>query len=219
VKPFKPPQAIVTNWLIGLCAAVEAAMLIGGSTFGDRVLFGFGLVPARVVAAAAGTADLWGAGSTLISHIFLHAGLLHLGLNLFFLAWVGRYVEWVAGWRALLLLFLAGGIGGGIAEVLANPASPYPVVGASGAIAAIFGAYAMVFAQSRPAGMRLLGLAISGDTLLALRYAISWTALQLLTGLVFNGGSMGTIAIWTHIGGFLIGLVAARLWIRGPRLF
>ncbi len=218
MKPFKPPQAIVTNWLIGLCAAVEAAVLIGGSGFGDRLIFQFGLVPLRLAAALDGQGDLLSAAIPLVSHIFLHSGVLHLALNLLFLAWVGRYVEWVAGWRSLLLLFLAGGVIGGSLEALVNPASPYPVVGASGAIAAVFGAYAMLFSQRRPAARRVLGVALSGDTLNALWYAASWIVLQLLTGLAFNLGA-GGIAVWSHIGGFLTGLVAARSWGRGPRMF
>ncbi len=217
MKPFKPPQAFATNWLIGLCAAVQFAVLIGGTAFGDRMIFQFGLIPARVVAAAAGHADPWGAGATMFTHMFLHAGWMHLGLNLFFLAWVGRYVEWVAGWKALVLLFLGGGLVGGVAEILVHPASTAPAIGASGAIAAVFGAYAILFAQHRAQSRRVLGIAFSGETLNALWYAATWIVLQLMTGFVFNTPGGGGIAIWTHIGGFLTGLVVARAWGHGPR--
>jgi membrane associated rhomboid family serine protease len=65
---------------------------------------------------------------------------------------------------------------------------------------------------------RILGLTISGETLTSLCYAATWIGLQLLTGLAFNGGGgMMQIAIWTHIGGFLTGLAAARIWGKGPQ--
>lgn len=220
MKPFKPPSAFATNSLIGLCVAVQAAVLIGGSGFGNAVISNFGLIPARISAALAGSASLAGALPTTITHMFLHGGLIHLALNMVFLAWVGRYVEWVAGRLGLVGLFLAGGIIGGAVQVLAAPQSVLPVIGASGAIACVFGAYAVMFAKSRAAPRRILGLRISGDTLTALWYAASWISLQLLVGIAFSptGSGLfgGGIAIWTHIGGFLTGLILARRWGRGP---
>lgn len=217
MKPFKPPQAIATNWLIGLCTVVQGAMLIGGARFDARVTYELGLIPARVTAAALGHGDPAGAALTLVSHMFVHGGLLHLGLNLIFLAWVGRYVEWVAGRGRFLLLYLVAGLVGALAQLLVEPASVQPVVGASGAISGIFGAYVVIFAQHRAQARRLFGLALSSDTLSSLWIAATWIGLQLLTGLVFSGGGFG-IAIWTHIGGFLTGLIVANLWRRGRRL-
>lgn len=218
MKPFKPPPPIATNSLLGLCVAVQAAMAIGDAGFGQAVVWNFGLIPARISAALAGQAPLVPSLLTFATHILLHSGWLHLGLNLLFFAWVGRYVEWVTGRWSLIGLFFAGGIIGGIAQVLVNPHAAVPVVGASGAIAAIFGAYAVLFATSRVAPRRILGLTISGETLTSLWYAATWIGLQLLTGLAFNGGAgMMQIAIWTHIGGFLTGLAAARIWGQGPQ--
>ena len=216
MKPFKPPTPVATNVLIGLCVAAQAASLLGGAAFTDALHFSFGLVPARITAALAGRTDIVSALLTLFSHVFLHAGWLHLGLNLLFFTWVGRYVEWVTGRWALVGIFILGGALGGIAQVLAGPSETMPVVGASGAIAAVFGAYAVLYAQSRVAARKVLGLTISGETLTALWYAVTWIGLQLLTAVAFNSG--GTqIAIWTHIGGFIAGLAVARIWGRGPQ--
>jgi membrane associated rhomboid family serine protease len=217
VKPFKPPTPLATNSLLGLCIAVQAAIAVGGMGFGQALIFNFGLIPARLGAALAGNAALVPSLATLVTHMFLHGGWLHLGLNLLFFAWVGRYVEWVTGRWALVGLFLAGGIIGGIVQALADPAGTIPVVGASGAIAAIFGAYAVLFATSRVAPRRLAGLTISGETLTALWYAVTWIGLQLLTAAAFNVGPGSRIAIWTHIGGFLTGLAVARFWGKGPK--
>jgi membrane associated rhomboid family serine protease len=218
VKPFKPPTPIATNSLLGLCVAVQAAITIGDAGFGQAMMWNFGLVPARISATLAGKAAIVPSLLTFVTFMMLHSGWLHLGLNLLFFAWVGRYVEWVTGRWAIVGLFLAGGIVGGIAQVVAGPQVTVPIVGASGAIAAIFGAYALLFATSRVAPRRILGLTISGETLTSLWYAATWIGLQLLTGLAFNrGGGMMQIAIWTHIGGFLTGLAAARIWGKGPQ--
>jgi membrane associated rhomboid family serine protease len=218
MKPFKPPPPVATNGLVGLCVAVQAAIAIGSIGFGQALIAEFGLIPARISAAIAGSVALLPALATLVTHMFLHSGWLHLGLNLLFFVWVGRYVEWVTGRWALVALFLAGGIVGGMAQFAAEPAGMTPIVGASGAIAAVFGAYAVLFATSRVAARRWFGLRISGETLTALWYAATWIGLQLLTGLAFNiGPGVSQIAIWTHIGGFLTGLLAGRLWGAGPR--
>ena len=217
MKPFKPPTPLATNSLLGLCIAVQVAMAISNSGFGEAMLFDFGLIPARLSAAMVGNAAVVPSLATLVTHIFLHGGWLHLGLNLLFFGWVGRYVEWVTGRWALVGLFLAGGIIGGIVQVLAEPGGTIPVIGASGAIAAIFGAYAVLFATSRVAPRTLAGLTVSGETLTSLWYAATWIGLQLLTAAAFNVGPGSHIAIWTHIGGFLTGLMVARLWGKGPK--
>jgi membrane associated rhomboid family serine protease len=218
VKPFKPPAPIATNSLIGMCVAIQAALLVAGPAFGSQLMATAGLVPARITAAFAGATAAGPALATFITHMFLHSGLLHLGLNMLFLLWVGRYVEWVTGRAALVGIFLFGGIAGGIMQVAATPSSMAPVVGASGAIAAVFGAYAVLFARSRVRPRTILGITISGETLTSLWYAATWIGLQLLTGLAFNTGNGFAIAIWTHIGGFLAGLLLGRLWGRGPQI-
>jgi membrane associated rhomboid family serine protease len=218
VKPFKPPPPIATNSLIGLCVVFQAATTIAGPAFARKLALASGLIPARIIAALAGQADVLPALATFITHMFLHAGWLHLGLNLLFIVWVGRYVEWVIGRGALVGLFLAGGIIGAVCQVAATPTSMAPIVGASGAIAAVFGAYAVLFARSQVRPRTILGITISSETLTSLWYAATWIGLQLLTGLAFNTGSGLQIAIWTHIGGFLAGLVLGRLWGREPQI-
>lgn len=216
MKPFKPPTPVATNTLMGLCVVIQAAVLVAGPAFAAQLFGAAGLIPARITAALAGATPFGPALASFVTHMFLHSGLLHLGLNMLFLLWVGRYVEWVTGRAALVGIFIVGGIAGGMMQVAAAPASMTPVVGASGAIAAVFGAYAVLFARSRVRPRTILGLTISGETLTSLWYAATWIGLQLLTGFAFNTGSGFAIAIWTHIGGFLAGLMLGRLWGRGP---
>ena len=97
-----------------------------------------------------------------------------------------------------------------------TPESTLPVIGASGAIAAVFACYAMLFARRRANARRILGIAMSSELLTALWFAAAWIGLQLLTGAAFNGQG-GGIAIWAHIGGFVAGLIIARSLSRRRR--
>ena len=190
---------------------------LGGPAFAAAMPFAFGLVPARISAAIAGTRRLVPALATFITHIFVHGGLLHLALNMLFLAWVGRYVEWVTGRTALIALFLAGGIIGGLLQVIADPASPQPVVGASGAISAVFGAYAVLFARSRVSARKILGHHHLREVLTALWYAAAWIGCSCSRRWCSTRADGFQIAIWTHIGGFLTGLALGQFWGRGPQ--
>ena len=211
---FAPPSPVVTRAVIAICVVVQLAVAVGGEAFGDALARHAALIPARVTVLAGGppVPALPGdvpAVLTLVTSLFLHAGWLHLLVNLSFLLWVGRHVEAVAGHARFAVLYLLGGISGGLLQVAVEPLSTAPVVGASGAIAGVFGAYAMLFARSRLATRRVLGVTIAGEVLTAAWYLAAWIGLQLLTAVAFNTGT-GGIAIWTHIGGFVVGLIAAR---------
>lgn len=211
MKPFKPPAAVATRTIVALTIAVQLALTLIGPRDGAAVSFAGALIPLRLVQGIDGPVP---APLTLITSIFLHAGWLHLALNLVFLAWVGKYVEWVIGRWRLVLLYLGGGVAGGLLQVAANPQSIGPVVGASGAIAAIFGCYAVLFARSRASGRRVFGIDVSSEAVTALWFAAVWIGLQLATGYVFGGMGQG-VAIWAHVGGFVTGLIFAQPFVRG----
>lgn len=217
MQPFQPPKAArATNAIVLVCLAVQLLATIGGPTFLADLAVRGGLIPARLT----GLVDLPGvavpAPLTLLSSLFIHGNWLHLGLNLLFLLLVGRMVEWVVGPGRLLLLFVLGGVVGGILQTVVTPDSTLPVIGASGAIAAVFACYATLFARRRANARQLFGVTISSELLTALWFAAVWIGLQLMTGVAFNGQG-GGIAIWAHIGGFVAGLVVAKPLSRRPR--
>ena len=215
MKPFRPPPARVTRAVVLICVLVQVLELLLGPVAGQRLLLSAGLVPARLTGEVIGLPGAIPAPLTLVTHIFLHGGLAHLAMNMVFLAWAGRQVEWLLGPYRLLLLFLVGGIAGGLLQVLVHADSVVPVIGASGAISAVFATYALLFAQSGEHPGRFLGVRLSGETIRALRYASFWIGLQLLTAVAFNTpGGAGGIAIWAHVGGFLAGLLFGLPWLR-----
>jgi membrane associated rhomboid family serine protease len=206
---FAPPSPVVTRTIVGLCVAVQLAAMVGGVAWTDALARHAALVPGRLTGHLLSAPGDVPAPLTLLTSLFLHAGWVHLFLNLTFLLWVGRHVEIVAGRVRFVVLYLLSGIAGGLLQVAVDPGSPEQVVGASGAIAGVFGAYAVLFAQSRAGPRRILGVTIAGEVLTALWYLATWIGLQLLTAVAFNTGQ-GGIAIWTHIGGFVVGLIFAQ---------
>ena len=206
---FARPSAAVTRAIIAGCVVVQLVMSFGGTQLAAAITAHAALIPARLTGIVPSRSGDVPALLTLLTALFLHAGWVHLALNLSFLLWVGRHVEIVAGRWRFVLLYLVSGIAGGLLQVAAAPASPEQVIGASGAIAGVFGAYAVLFAQSRLEARRVLGFVVAGEVVTALWYLATWIGLQLLTALAFNTGQ-GGIAIWTHIGGFVVGLVAAQ---------
>nr|WP_295660174.1 rhomboid family intramembrane serine protease [Polymorphobacter sp.] len=210
---FTPPSAPVTRALVGACVLIQIAATVGGAAFSDTLERHAALVPARFIGAVPTLPGDVPAVLTLLTSLFLHAGWMHLALNLTFLAWVGKNVEIEIGRARFVVLYVLSGIVGGLLQVAVAPHSTESVVGASGAIAGVFGAYAVLFARSRVKARRVLGFNVSAATITALWYAATWIGLQLLTAVAFNTGE-GRIAIWTHIGGFIVGLLFAQPFVR-----
>jgi membrane associated rhomboid family serine protease len=210
VKPFQPPKpARATNAIVVACVAVQLIATLAGPDVIVELAVRAGLMPARLTGAVDIGMAAVPAPLTLVTSLFVHGSWLHLILNLLFLLIVGRMVEWVIGPARLLALFATGGIAGGLLQAAVTPESTLPVIGASGAVAAVFACYATLFARSRANPRTIAGVTISSELLTALWFAAVWIGLQLMTGAVFNG-SGGGIAIWAHIGGFVAGLVLAR---------
>lgn len=187
--------APVTRAIVALCCLAYLATFVTGRYFE----LGISLVPARLTGHAIMPGAL-AAPLTLVSSLFLHADIGHLALNMLFFAFIGRAVEPLLGPARYGALYFVSGTAGGLAQVAAEPLSVVPVVGASGAIGGIFAAYAMIYGRRAGGG---------GELRRGLELAAFWIGLQLAVGYVFNGGNLGGIAIWAHVGGFLAGLALA----------
>ncbi len=168
-----------------------------------------GFIPARL-SGAIGIGPAVPAFLTPLSATLVHSGLLHLAMNLVILAWCGNLVERVLGRGALIVVYLVGAYAAAVAQWVTDPASMIPMVGASGAVSAVMGAFALSFGQQKrivrsPSLNRALNIA----WLLA-----AWVVLQLLVAWAVGlDGVM--LAVPAHIGGFIAGLVLQRpllLW-------
>jgi membrane associated rhomboid family serine protease len=147
---------------------------------------------------------------TLLSSMFMHAGWLHLGGNMLFLWVFGDNVEHRAGPIPYLLIYLAVGVVGSLAQIFSDPTSPIPTLGASGAISGILGAYIVLFPTNRVT-VFLFRFVTQVPAILAIGI---WIVFQLISGFgatVVSDESAGGVAYLAHIGGFaagaLVGLV------------
>ncbi|MDB5720766.1 MAG: rhomboid family intrarane serine protease [Alphaproteobacteria bacterium] len=193
------PVTIAIAAVTGLAWLVVAAL---GLDYQAAMWGGF--IPARIDPAG-GAAALVPVLLTPLTATLVHGGLMHVAFNLIFLLFCGRSVEPILGSRGLLILYLVGAYVGAGAQYLIDPHSAVPMIGASGAISAVLGAYAMLFGKNR--------VKVANPTLAlwlhVLWLAAAWIGLQLLVGFAFTPGGEG-IAVAAHIGGFIAGLALAK---------
>jgi membrane associated rhomboid family serine protease len=148
---------------------------------------------------------------TMITSIFMHGGLLHIAGNMLFLWIFGNNIEdSMARWR-FVLFYLLGGIVANFAQIAVGPNSTAPGIGASGAIAAVLGGYALLYPRARVITAVILIFFITLLDLPALLVLGGWFALQLLDAAV-NSPLGGGVAYFAHIGGFLFGLLLIKLF-------
>lgn len=142
---------------------------------------------------------------TPLTATVLHSGLLHLFFNMIMLLFCGRQIEAVLGWRLLAVIYGVGAYLSALAQWAVEPHSSAPMVGASGAISALIGVYALLFSQQP---VPRIG-PIPPHVVRALWLGAAWIVFQWGTGFVMAGSGYN-IAIAAHIGGFIAGLVLAR---------
>ncbi len=151
----------------------------------------------------------------LFTSMFMHAGLAHIGGNMLYLWIFGDNVEDRMGRGRYLFFYLIGGLAASLLHIFTNPASQIPTVGASGAIAAVLGAYLVLYPQSRVLTLVPLGFFIRLTMLPASIVLGLWFVLQFFSGVMSLGGpDVGGVAFWAHIGGFVTGVVLAKLFAR-----
>jgi membrane associated rhomboid family serine protease len=171
-----------------------------------------GFIPLRVDTAVIATAHHFAvpAWATPLTATLVHGGLAHVALNMVMLVFCGQAVERAIGPVGVVVLYLIGAYAAAIGHWAFGPQSVAPMIGASGAISAIVGAYALLYGERQA---RAIGPMPAGVVHVAW-LAAAWIGIQLLTGLAgFGGGA--PIAIGAHIGGFVAGLILARpllLW-------
>ena len=141
----------------------------------------------------------------LVTHMFLHAGVMHLGGNMLFLWIFGDNLEDQMGHFGFLMFYLLCGLAAAGFQILANPAEGIPMVGASGAIAGVMGGYLLMFPKAKVDVIAIIVILIKMFTIPAWVMLVVWFALQLASGYAMHGGEAG-VAYWAHAGGFAAGL-------------
>jgi hypothetical protein len=161
------------------------------------------MVPARILAFLDGYGSFEAAFLPLVTSMFLHAGIAHIVGNMLFLWIFGDNVEAAFGHFWYLLFYFACGVGSGLVHIAFNLNSHIPALGASGAISGVLGAYIVLEPRNRILTLVFIFLVrVPAVIVLGL-----WFLLQFLSGIGSLGSTVnGGVAVWAHIGGFLLGL-------------
>lgn len=189
-----------------------------GAGAAEALIVEFGVTPCRLThSCPSGVARLLGdfphPWATIFTSMFLHANVLHIGGNMLFLWIFGNNVEDTIGHGRFVLFYLASGVVAALGQTLVTPTSPVPLIGASGAVSGVLGAYLLLFPHATILTLVMLGFFIKVFRIPALVVLGFWIVLQLLNGYLtysaqaLGRGESGGVAWFAHIGGFLGGIV------------
>ena len=214
----RPRTTPFVNWIIialNLYIFIREVMLPPGQL--NEVYYTLGVIPASVTqlfldGSAMGTVII-----TFFTAMFLHGGWMHVLGNMLFLWVFGDNVEDRLGHFKFLLFYLATGIVGAIAHIMSDPFSEVPIIGASGAIAGVLGAYFVTFPRARVLTLLPIIIFFTIVEIPAVVFLAFWFVLQLFNGTASLGGSANPVAWWAHVGGFLSGIVLIKIMAPGRK--
>jgi membrane associated rhomboid family serine protease len=206
-NPAFRPQ-IVTVAFIVMCVLVWLWQLSFGAQGGQRIVYALGVVPASLLGQQQLPPELslvapW---MTVFTSMFMHGGWMHLIGNMLYLWVFGDNVEDAMGHGRFVVFYLLCGVAAVLAQALPDPSSTIPMVGASGAISGVLGAYLLLYPHARvlvaiPLGFILHTMRVPAGLVLVL-----WFGLQLLSSAMAQPGQ-GGVAFRAHIGGFIAGMI------------
>jgi len=220
---------VATYLLIGL----NVAAWVFAQGFGTEPLLStsvceLGLIPGAVLGTIPPGTPVPGAGHfdcqtgpanwlTVVTSMFLHGGWFHLLGNLWFLWVFGNNVEDSMGKIRFVAFYVATGVAAAAAQAAVNPASAIPMVGASGAISGVMGAYIVLYPRVRVHMLVFLGVFITRIAVPAVAMLGYWFLLQVVGGIPALQSESGGVAFWAHAGGFAAGMLLV-LMFRNPDL-
>ncbi|HEX7081839.1 MAG TPA: rhomboid family intramembrane serine protease [Gammaproteobacteria bacterium] len=196
-----------------LSASVCRLGLIPGELLGN-VMPGTRLQVGANLYCVLGDSSSW---YTVLTSMFMHGGWLHIIGNMWFLWIFGNNVEDSMGHVRFVVFYLLSGLAAAAAQVLADSDSVIPMVGASGAIGGVMGAYILLYPRVHVHMLVFLGFFVTTVAVPAFLMLGYWLLIQLLSGFGSIGAEGGGVAFWAHVGGFVAGAVLVLVF-RDPRL-
>jgi membrane associated rhomboid family serine protease len=210
--------AIVTFTLIVLNSAVFIYELTLGTMGGETFLVSFALIPKRLFYPDPVMRGMIPAAATLFTSMFLHGGWLHIAGNMLYLWIFGNNVEDATGRVRFIVFYLLCGLFAAYAHAFMNRSSLTPMIGASGAISGVLGAYMLLYPRARVVTLVMFGFYIRTIEVPAMIVLGLWFVLQFLNVLIASG-SGGGVAWNAHIAGFAAGIIMIGLFKRRDVLF
>ena len=215
---------IVTLVLIALNVAAYVYQLsLGisvdptGRAAADAFVFEFGATPCRLTATC-DRGDFPSPYVTVFTSMFLHGSPLHVGGNMLYLWIFGDNVEDMLGHGRFLVFYLLSGVAAAVAQTITSPTSTIPMIGASGAVSGVLGAYLLLFPYATILTLMIFGFFVRSVHIPAVIVLGFWIVLQLINGWLtvsasaMGRGESGGVAWFAHIGGFLAGMLLLLLF-------
>lgn len=185
-----------------------------GPESGERFIRSFALIPARMFHAQAAGDGAVPVAVTVFTSMFLHGGFLHVAGNMLYLWIFGNNVEDAMGRMRFVFFYTLCGFLAAFSHALTNTSSPVPMIGASGAVSGVLGAYLLLYPRARVLTLVPVFYFIRIIEIPAVFVLGFWLVLQFLSVLMSAGSGGGGIAWFAHIGGFIAGLVLIGLFKR-----
>jgi membrane associated rhomboid family serine protease len=205
IRPYVTIGIIAVNVLVFLWQVFSEGGL-------KESVFNYGAIPHNLI--TFDTKQPMSPFFTVLSSMFMHAGFLHLGFNMLYLWIFGNNIEDKLGHVRFSFFYLFCGIIAAYAHAITDPDSYIPMVGASGAVSGILGAYILLFPKATVHTVVILWFFITTVKIPALIVIGFWAIIQIVSGLLSTGVEQkGGVAWFAHIGGFLIGLLTIKLWL------
>jgi membrane associated rhomboid family serine protease len=211
-NPSFRPQIMTVSFIV-VCVLVWLWQLSFGAQGGQRIVYALGVVPASLLGQQQLPPELslvapW---MTMFTSMFMHGGWMHLIGNMLYLWVFGDNVEDAMGHGRFVAFYLLCGVAAVLAQALPDPSSTIPIVGASGAISGVLGAYLLLYPHARvlvaiPLGFLLHTMRIPAGLVLVL-----WFGLQLFSSAMAQPGQ-GGVAFRAHIGGFIAGMILIAIF-------
>lgn len=182
----------------------------------EKFIFSYGMVPLKFIT------DFTSSWYTIFTSLFLHGGILHFGGNMLFLYIFGDNVEDRLGHIKYFFTYIFWGVVGSLLQLVFNPTSNIPMIGASGCISGVLGCYFIFYPTAGIVTLVPLGFFSRIIVIPAFFFLGLWFLIQLYSGglsIVTQPilGRSGGIAYWAHIGGFISGVITARMVLRKRR--
>jgi membrane associated rhomboid family serine protease len=203
--PYLTIAIIVVNILVFLFQIMNPAYL-------TRIVYSYGAIPRALLTFR----DVQPIHPflTVFTSMFMHGSILHIAFNMLYLWIFGNNIEDKLGYGKFIVFYLLCGVAAAYSFALANPSSTTPMIGASGAISGILGAYLLLFPRARVHTLIFLGFFIQVVRLPAVVVIGFWIVLQFINGMVSAGQvSHGGVAWFAHIGGFIAGISLIKIFL------
>lgn len=206
---------VITLSLIGLCTLVYIYQLALGPADSRTLIYGLGVIPAVLLNKTSLPAELAVVTPplTVLTSMFTHGGFLHLAGNMLYLWIFGNNVEDAMGHLRFIIFYILCGIAAAAGQVFQNPDSMVPMIGASGAISGVLGAYLLLYPHARILVLLPLGFYAQLIRIPASWVLGFWFFIQVLSSMLF-GPQQGGVAWYAHMAGFVTGLLLVTVFKR-----